>query len=70
MQGVSRVRRPTLDWQEMFKRYAWHVGEQEGTYFLWEPGHENAYGVPMATPWTEEEWGAIAALMGFEPVEA
>jgi hypothetical protein len=57
-----------LDWREMFRRYAEHVGAQEGVYFLWEPGARNAYGVEMQTPWTPEEWEAIAELMRFEPV--
>lgn len=54
---------PEPDWRAMFKRYAEHVGEQEGTDFLWGPGHENAYGHVIGRQWSEEEWAAIAELL-------
>jgi hypothetical protein len=44
----------SVDWRDMFTRYARSVQEQEGYYLL----HE--------FEWTPGEWGAITALPGME----
>ena len=52
-----------IDWRELFRRYAAHVAEQEGTDFLWPPGHTNFYGVVIGRQWSAEEWAAIEEII-------